>query len=47
MFSYHGVLAGVRCDVFESPLYVLVHSELPGERPGCLAAHAQDAVIRG
>lgn len=45
--TYSWVLTGVRGEVLEGPLDVLVRSQLPGEGRGLLAAQAQDAVVGG
>lgn len=45
--TYSWVLTGVRGEVLEGPLDVLVRSQLPGEGRGLLAAEAQDAIVGG
>ena len=43
--THRTVLRGVRCDVFEGPLDVLVLGQLPGEVAGVHAAETQQAIV--
>lgn len=46
LFTDHGVLRGVRCDVLEGPGEVLVIGQLTGKGPRLQAAQPQQAVVR-